>query len=294
MAQSLDDRIASALKPGSRLADCESLLIEVRAEIDRVTATQAKAEDRRSDPTVSEADAADANLEVEEAKLRLIRLARADTALAQTIASKKVADVEKAARARYDQVRKRRDDLAAELVERVAPMFDELTSILARIVDNDREIDGINRTTVPEGCPDLVSAEVVARGKHARIYTGRKLVDMEIPLFAHPGLAWPSSGGDPKAEAVRREESEQRRVQANADREASKARYLISIGTFKGSYPAAVTEGGKLAVQGTVDAWCYPNQVEHNRKIGLKVEPWTAEAAASIADHRSAFEKAIA
>lgn len=210
MAQPLDDRISSALKPGSRLADCEALLIDVRAEVERVTALQTSAEDRRSDPTTSEANAADANLEYEEAKLRLIRLARAETALGEAIASKKADEAERALRNKYGQVQSRCEKLAAELTERVAPMIDELADILARLDRNNREIAEVNRNR-PEGCPKLVGAEVLARGEFAGNHAARKLVEMKLPLFAHNGLAWPTTG-DSKAAAVRAEESRARVV----------------------------------------------------------------------------------
>jgi hypothetical protein len=293
MAQSIDDRIASALKPGSRLADCEALLIDVRAEAERVEIAQAKADDRRSDPTVSETDAADANLEVEEAKLRLIRLDRAASALGQAIATKKASESEKAARNRYEQVRKRRDDLAAELVERVAPMIDELAAIFARIAENDSEIAQLaRRMDLPGDCETLKGAEIVARGAFAGQYGARRLVDIELPLFAHNGRAWPSTG-NAKAAAQRAEQGQRDREKANADREASKARYLISRGDCPLSFPAAITADGLMPVSGTIDVWCYPNQAELNRERDLRVEPWTEAGAAKVAAHAGAFAAAI-
>jgi len=52
MAKPLDDRIAAALKPGARLADCETVLADTQAEQARVEAAKAEAEDRRSDPAL--------------------------------------------------------------------------------------------------------------------------------------------------------------------------------------------------------------------------------------------------
>lgn len=291
MAQPLDDRIAAALKTGSRLADCEKTLIDAKAEREQVKANKAAAEDRRTDPELTEAQAVDAHLEVEEASLRLIRLDRAIERLAEIIAAKKANAVQAEAQKRYDQARHRRDELATELVEHVAPLIDKLAAYLARIAENDRELAQIN-TNLPDACDPLVSAEVIARGPFARQYGAHQLVAMKLPLFAHNALAWPSKG-DAKAAAAKAEQASARIAKANADREASKARYLISVGDCKASFPMAVTTEGNEAVRGTIDVWCYPNQVEINRQKGLAVEPWTANAASSVSAHRRAFEKAI-
>lgn len=294
MAKPLDDRIAAALKPGSRLSDCEDLVIEITAEVERVKAAQASAEDRRTDPAVGEAEAAEANLEVEEAKLRLMRLDRAAAALGDAIAAKKASESERSARNRHEQARKRRDDLAAELSERVGPMLDELVALLGRLVDSDSEVAEVNRMTLPDDCEKLESAEVIARGKHARGHLGHKLIEMKIPLFDYPGLAWPNKGRDAKADAQRAVEAAAERDRLNAEREASKARYLISVGTFRGSFPAAFTDDGKIPVRGTVSGWCYPNQAEINRKLGFDLQPWTEEGAERAEALSRAFESSIA
>src|SRR5690606_40881772 len=119
MAKPLDDRIAAALKPGARLADCETVLADTKAEQARVEAAKAEAEDRRSDPALSSAQAHEADLEVKEAELRLIRLRRAEESLEEVIAERKARDAAAASQAEYDATVRETEQLAAELKERI-------------------------------------------------------------------------------------------------------------------------------------------------------------------------------
>jgi hypothetical protein len=294
MAQLLDERVAAALKPGSRLADCEALIADVQAERERLKSVKLEADARRSDPTLPEAEAAEAHLVHEETILRAIRIERAEMALGEAIRVKKAQARDAIARKRYERVRHERDVLAGELTDKVAPMIDQIVDYLARLRESDIEIASAN-VSLPDDCEPLESAEVVARGKHARQYGARPLVDWQVPLFDTPGLAWPVPfGSDGKAEAKRREAAEQARKRHDADREASKSRFLISVGDSRKrvSFPSAVTVEGLSPVQSTIDAWCYPEQAAMNREKGLKLEPRTRERAAEIENSRRLLESA--
>jgi len=296
MAKPLDDRIASALKPGSRLADCEALLIEVRAEREAVTAASAKADDRRSDPTLAEADAAEANLQFEEAALRLRRLDRAEASLSDAIATKKKAERVAEHEKRWGQIKARRDKLADELRDKVGPALAVIAEYNHRIIESDREVAEAN--AMPVKREQLQSAEQVARG-----YTGHtwgpymgvvvRLADLKLPHFDRDGSAWPDTeaANRERTAAASRQRAAQRK--AMADREASKKRYYARRSPgLEGDVILFHADGKEKVFGAAIDCTMYPEQAEAARARGLSVIEWSPEAEAAERQRLAAYADA--
>lgn len=296
MAKPIDDRIASALKPGSRLADCEALLLDIRAEREAVTAARAAADDRRSDPMLSEAEAIDANIEFEEAALRLRRLDRAEASLGAAIASKKDAERSAEYEKRWGQIKARRDKLAEELREKVGPALAIIAEYNHRIIESDREVAEANK--MPLKREQLQSAEQVARGYAGHAWGAYKgvvvrLTDLRLPHFDRDGSAWPDTEADNREREAAAARTRAAMRKATADREASKKRYYVRrMPGLEGDIILFHAEGKEKVFGATIDCTMYPEQADAARSRGLSVIEWSPEAAAAEKQRLAAYADA--
>lgn len=277
MPQPLDDRIAAALKPLARIVDCETALADVRAEREAVTAAKAAADERRLDPEIPAEDAAEAQLDMQEAELRLSRLDRAEQRLVERIGEKRrAADLAEAVR-RYDQIVIRRAQLVEDLKGQGRAALETLAGLCARIVESDAEIAAVN-ASLPAGKTQLESAEIEARG-----FAGgpgvKRLRDMTVPYFDRPGLAWPDrEGAHLKRQAILSAAQERMQETAQA-REASKARYVVTW-PHKTATPPLMAVSGMVKVPGIgVETDLYAEQVDRAQAQGFTVIRWTPENA---------------
>lgn len=287
MAQSLDARITSALKAGSRLSDCEALLIDTEAELARVSAHREDAVQRRADPSLSEDEAAEAQLQVQEDDLRLIRLHKAIERLREIIVAKKETATAAKALEHYNQVEARRDKLAEELREYVAPALRLIAEYCQRVVSSDAEIAEVNRK-LPKDCRALLSAEQVARGYAGHTW-GKghslvlRLVDLRLPHFDRQGSAWPDVEGDARRRAESAVRSQKAVAKAQADREASKMRCFVSRPAgLQGMIVLTHADGRTPVHAAPIDCWLYPELITLAEKQGLTIEPWSEARAKSV------------
>lgn len=300
MAQPLEKRITSALRSSSRLADVETTIGDVETEIDATEARLAGEQARSIDPALSTPEAREARNAVADLEHDLRRL----SASLELLRARRQAilddDSYEKRRARYEAARAERDDLAEHIRVRYPELALELAELAERIIASDAECAAVSNDR-PRGAPELASAEQLARGYaglgswfSARIEPVTRLIDIQLPLLNAPGNLWPVRGGrarDADAEAAKKRAAEQARAKANADREASKKRYLVSCSGGV-SFPAAVHAEGMSPVLGTIDVQMYPHQVELNRKKGLTVEPWTAAKAAAASNRQEVADAA--
>lgn len=291
MAQPLDDRIASALKPGARLVDVETTLTDALAEQKRVQAAKADAEERRADPALTSAQATEADLEVKEAELRLIRLGRAVERLAENVKRMKSADRDAEHLKRFEQAEARRNKLVDELREKVGPAIRLIAEYCQRVADSDKEIETINRA-LPQGKKGLLSAEQVARGYVGYTWGNggevvMRLGDLRLPHFDRPGSAWPDLEGEARRNTEAIAASRRAMKKAEQDREASKQRFFVRrIPGVEGNIVLTHADGMMPMLGGHVDCWLYPEMVKAAERRGLEVEPWTEERANAIAEQQ--------
>ena len=194
MAQPLETRIASALRPSSRLKDVENVIGEVEAEIERFTLAE-KAEATKSvDPRVTTEQArASRNTAADH-----LHDARRMTATFELLRERRQAildDEEYAKRAQnYADAKARRDALADRISTRYPALVAELYQMVEAIDQSDAECKRVNADR-PRGAEYLASAEGIARGCgdnfSDRGERFNRLKQMQVPFLDGPGLLLP-------------------------------------------------------------------------------------------------------
>jgi len=98
----------------------------------------------------------------------------------------------------YERVKTERDKLAAELKASYPSMESRLGELIAKIEENDREIEFVNGHALPSGAERLRSAELIARGIEAWRVNSTDVVritrELCLPAFKHhphQPYAWP-------------------------------------------------------------------------------------------------------
>jgi hypothetical protein len=148
---------------------------------------------------LSAPDVAAARREMEDAAFRRDRLQVAVTRLGVRLRELKALEENDRRRANYQQVKIKRDKLAAELADTYPRIERQLVDLFARLDANDREVNHIN-TRLPASAERLRFAELVARGIPGLVKNGIQIERMAellaLPAFEysalHP-LAWPQS-----------------------------------------------------------------------------------------------------
>ena len=224
----LDDRIRAALAPDARLEDCRNVLADAEAAKAATDQAKAEAEERRVDPDVTVDQAAEAQLDLEEATLQILRLSRAIDKLRELIKAKERRALEDGRRRAYDAAKRRRDQLAADLAERGPALLAELVELIKRIAASDAELELANQGR--KGGEWLASAEAVARDCNPHFWNRNsklpRLLDMRIPAFDATGeTIWPDEAGDRARLAERQRLSirtARRQVRQHAEQEAAR------------------------------------------------------------------------
>jgi hypothetical protein len=195
----LDDRITAAFADGAKSDDVESLIGEAEAAAIAAGDTAERARSRALDPAISSADVASARREMDDAAFRRDRLQVAVTKLGVRLAELRAQEENHRRRVTYEQVKAKRDKLAAELADTYPGIERQLVDLFARLDANDREIANIN-AHLPTNAERLRVAELVARGLPGLVKNGIQIDRMAellaLPAFKfsalHP-LAWPQS-----------------------------------------------------------------------------------------------------
>ncbi|MBI1182116.1 MAG: hypothetical protein GC201_16350 [Alphaproteobacteria bacterium] len=195
MPRPFDERIASALKVGSRAADVQQLADDLESERAALVA-QAEAAHRRSLDTSLDSKAARAardqakDLEFEAER----RAAQRDEMRAHFEAKTK-SDKARQQREEYEAAAAEADALVTEIRDRVPIMLAELAALFQRIVDSDERLKTANAIR-PGGSPWLAPVEARARGFAGNgmwpdgVNHVKRLVDLQLPNFDTWGLLW--------------------------------------------------------------------------------------------------------
>lgn len=195
MAKTLQERQQAALGPRARLADVRATITDTKAALTAAEGEREAHKIRSLDPALPTDDARAARHAAADAEHERDRQAAALESLEAK--ERALADAEAAADAlaRFHAVKEERDQLAAELQERLPALLSELVGFLERIEANDGRCAQANRKLPPD-CQWLASAEAVARGVPPA-FMGRgghilRLTQMQIPELGEIGMAWPS------------------------------------------------------------------------------------------------------
>ena len=169
-----DHRIDQAVQPrrphtaafaaGARSEDVGVLIGEVDAAAVEAVEANERARARALDPTIPTADVATHRRDMEEAAFRRDRLLAAKERLAVRLDELRGMEEDARRTQLYESARSKRDALAAELARLYPPVVAQLSDLLARMVESDRELDYVNTRRLPRGASRLRAAEAVARG----------------------------------------------------------------------------------------------------------------------------------
>jgi hypothetical protein len=195
----LDDRIAAAFANGAKSDDVANLIQEAEAAAIATGEAAERARTRALDPTLLAADVATARHEMDSAAFRRDRLQAAVTKLGVRLSELKGAEEDQRRRIAYENVKAKRDKLAAELIDKYPAIERQLVDLFARLDANDKEVNYLN-TRLPTNTERLRLAELVARGLPGLVKNGTQIERMAelmaLPAFEysalHP-LAWPQS-----------------------------------------------------------------------------------------------------
>jgi hypothetical protein len=193
----LDDRITAAFTDGAKSDDVAGLIGEVEAAAIAVGEMAERARSRALDPVLSAPDVAAARREMDDAEFRRDRMQVAVTKLDVRLAELRAQEENHRRRATYEQVKTKRDKLAAELIDKYPAIERQLVDLFARLDANDKEVNYLN-TRLPTNTERLRLAELVARGLPGLVKNGTQIERMTellaLPAFEysalHP-LAWP-------------------------------------------------------------------------------------------------------
>jgi hypothetical protein len=159
---SLDTRIARAFN-GAGSSEIAATLEQATAAIATATADADQARKRALDPLVTAGELAAARTAMDDARFLHERLTAAVSRLRQRLAEVQASEDQARRLARYHDLERGRDQLAAELRALYPALAAKLTELLTRIAANDQAIAHLNRNAGPSGQPPLLSAELVAR-----------------------------------------------------------------------------------------------------------------------------------
>lgn len=272
MAQTLDSRINAALRSAARLKDVESVISDVKAEM-QATRTKLDAENARSiDPALTTAEAREARNNAADLEHDLRRLDASLGMLNERRASL-LKDAEQARCLKeYEATTRETDDLAKLLRDRVPPIFSELVDILRRIEANDARVAAANANR-PSGAAVIPRAEQAARGyigvgSWPNMSPVERLTAMMIPRFDGDGRLWPRSHAptpmafpDVFSDAIRQREAS--KVQYTVQRTDKRMGQVVlhhADGVFNLGYQAHT-------------CWLYPGQVQACKAAGMTLTP---------------------
>jgi hypothetical protein len=159
----LELRIATAFKEQPQSDVVVSLINEARSAAQCADQEAVAARAAALDPTLSQADVADARSRMEDALFRADRASAAISRLDDRLGELRHLEDQARRRKAYDEAREERDKLAEELADLYPGFAPKLADVLTRIVANDRVLKVVN-AQLPEGASRLPSAEAVARG----------------------------------------------------------------------------------------------------------------------------------
>lgn len=197
MAKPLDERIAAAMSPDARIATVAELITEVAAAIGDAKAEHDRLDGISKSVTASEAEADAAADATATLNRKIIRLTAKQEQLEQRHKELTESERQTKQRAEYEEIKGRRDTLAAELAERWPVLTGELAALLSRLEASDAECAHLNGK-VSGGYERLTSAEATARECPGNFYDDAgpisRLYSTVLPSLRGKGqdkLTWP-------------------------------------------------------------------------------------------------------
>lgn len=191
MAQSLEQRINSALRSAARLKDVEAVIADVEAEIGSAQ-VRFDAENARSiDPALTTPEAREARNNAADLEHDIRRLNASLGLLAETRDKIVKRTAEEQRLIRYDAAKAERDDLARHIRARYPELAQELAAMARRIEASNAECDLVNKAAQP--ADKLEAAEHIARetGHYWPAHKGGGpivyLSQMYVPLLGREG-----------------------------------------------------------------------------------------------------------
>lgn len=189
MAKTLQERIATAKSPRARVVDNEALLLDLAAEVERLTLSRDAASDQSTDFALSDEDR-------DQAAAKSARLDRTIKALEIQIAEvahatecRRNADAREAAAAECAAALAERDAIAAKFAERVPALTAELIELFKLVNANEARM---RRAGVSEANAELHARCIPPHG-HIQMMPAPQFTKMTIPGFDCLPLAWPIS-----------------------------------------------------------------------------------------------------
>jgi hypothetical protein len=191
VAKPIWERIRAAEHGSARLKDVRETLAASEAAIGSARAAKASAEEIILNPSSSEEEVEQAQLDAQAHDLEARRLDRAIEQILRPRIGQIEADERYAQRRqRYDAAKAARDVLQRQVAERVPLMFAELRRLADEIEENDDLLKAINQD-LPRGADRLESAEVLGRGLATGFYDVgghvSRLTGIKLPNFAGSG-----------------------------------------------------------------------------------------------------------
>jgi chromosome segregation ATPase len=197
----LDERIASALSSPTSSKHVLRLVVESRAALETATSTADASRKEALNPTLSAQQIACARDSAQESSFRRDRLAVAVATLEERLAEVSKAEENERRQVAYDDAKKQRDDLAAELKDTYPELSAKLADLASRIESNNRRLDTINRQ-LPDAERKLASAEAIARDirsfDQGSISVPRITKALRLPSFEfnqRSRYVWPINSG---------------------------------------------------------------------------------------------------
>jgi len=194
----LEDRITAAFVDGLTSADIVPLIAEAESAALASGKSAEHARERALDPALTAKAVAEARRQMEDSAFGRERLQTAVSRLRERLKEVRAQEENQRRWTAYLKVKADRDKFAAELKASYPSMESRLGELIAKIEENDREIEFVNGHALPSGAERLRSAELIARGIEAWRVKSADVVritrELCLPAFKHDQhrpYAWP-------------------------------------------------------------------------------------------------------
>ena len=195
---SLDERIAQAFTDGVTSTAITELIRETQAASASSGEAAEQSRARALDPAISMAEVTKARRLMEDAAFRRDRLQEALRKLGERLREVKEQEEQHRRQVHYDDILSRRDALADELRREYPAIAARLADLVARVEQNDREVERVNNRALPSGASGIRYAELVARGlpgfMDGTANIPRLTKQLRVPSFTYSGsdrFVWP-------------------------------------------------------------------------------------------------------
>lgn len=248
MARNLQERLEAAKSPRARIADNEALIVDLKAEQERLEAARDQASAESVDFALSDADRDEAAAKAARLDRTIKSLEIEIAAVATLTEERRSDDARKAIEAEKRAALTERDEIAARFADRVPVLTAELLGIFEDVLKNQARMcaAGLNEA----------NAEWHARGVPGNGYLSGvpvlPFVKLKIPEFNGAGRAWPIDNeraminrGAELTRQVRVDGRKRVENEARAKAEAA-AEFAAEHGTYRFTVEASVEDPERI------------------------------------------------